>query len=213
MAVEVSIQLGGEKVEQLHMNAKEAKRIAMKSLRKSLAEVLPWSLEEHIMDIILGHLDLMDEEANESWKLETAEEEKPGLSSLYQHLSQIYSKIRTELFDIGNSELTPELLDPLQEVLSELQSEETTEEIEQEDDGGEIAGGNEDGDIEEDEEGDEREEEDKGENQLEKKFEAAEEEKSSLSSQFCELDIEEEAKLEEFRGGKELENQLGGDPK
>ena len=205
------------------MNAKEAKRFAMKSLRKSLAEVLPWSLEEHIMDIILGYLDLMDEEANESWKLETAEEEKPGLSSLYQHLSQIYSKIRTELFDIGNSdggllyfaysELTPELLDPLQEVLSELQSEETTEEIEQEDDGGEIAGGNEDGDIEEDEEGDEKEEEDKGENQLEKKFEAAEEEKSSLSSQFCELDIKEEAKLEEFRGGKELENQLGKDPK
>ena len=154
------------------MNAKEAKRIAMKSLRKSLAEVLPWSLEEHIMDIILGYLDLMDEEANESWKLETAEEEKPGLSSLYQHLSQIYSKIRTELFDVGNSgilvyfaasELTPELLDPLQEVLSELQSEETTEEIEQEDEGGEIAGGNEDGNIDEDEEGDEKEEKDKGE--------------------------------------------------
>ena len=203
------------------MNAKEAKRIAMKSLRKSLAEVLPWSLEEHIMDIILGHLDLMDEEANESWKLETAEEEKPGLSSLYQHLSQIYSKIRTELFDVGNSGILvyfacselPELLDPLQEVLSELQSEETTEEIEQEGDGGEIAGGNEDGDIDEDKEGDEKEEEDKSEIQLEKKFEPAEEEKSSLSSQFCELDIEEEAKLEGFRGGKELENQLGGDPK
>ena len=101
IAVEISSQLGGgEKVEQLHNNAKEAKKIALKSLRNSLSEVLPWSLEEHLLDNILGHLNLLEEEeeANESWRLEIAEEEKPGLSSLYLHLSQIYSQIRTNLF-------------------------------------------------------------------------------------------------------------------
>ena len=84
-------------MEELIINAREAKKIAMKSLRKSLAEMLPWSLEDHLLDNILGHLNLLEEEANQSWRLETAEEDKPGLSSLYQHLSQIYSKIRNGL--------------------------------------------------------------------------------------------------------------------
>ena len=44
----VSRQLGGvEKVDQLHINAKEVKKIAMKSIKRSLSEVLPVSLEEH----------------------------------------------------------------------------------------------------------------------------------------------------------------------
>ena len=135
----ISCQLGGEeKVEQLHNNAKEAKKIARRSLRNSLSEVLPFSLEEHLLDNILGHLNLLEEEANESWRLETEEEDKPGLFSLYLHLSQIYSNIRTGLFCKGFYLIvTPDLIDPLREILAELKTEETAEETEQEDEGGE----------------------------------------------------------------------------
>ena len=145
--------------------------------------MLPWSLEDHLLDNILGHLNLLEEEANQSWRLETAEEDKPGLSSLYQHLSQIYSKIRNGLvlslinFTWGwEPALTPELIDQLQEISAELKTEETTEETEQEYEGGEITGGNDvevkDGDKDEVEKGDG--EEDKGVNQLEKRLEAVE---------------------------------------
>ena len=180
-------------MEQLHNNAKEAKKIALKSMRKSLAETLPWSLEDHLLDNILGHLNLLEEEeeeANESWRLEIAEEDKPGLFSLYLHLRQIYSRIRTRTrifidFDLIDLWPLPELIDQLQEILAELQEilaelkrEETTEEIEQEDEGGEIMGGNqvevEDGgndEVEEEDKGEDRGE-DKGENQLEKRFDA-----------------------------------------
>ena len=158
----VSRQLGGdEKVDQLHINAKEVKKIimkkiAMKSLRKSLSEVLPLSLEEHILDNILGHFNLLDE----SLKLETTaeEEDKPMLSSLYHKLSQVYNKIRNNLFFSHNynyNSLTPEVIDQLQEILAELQREdgiggetmeETMEECEgleimEEGEGGEIMGG------------------------------------------------------------------------
>ena len=191
-------------MEQLHNNAREAKKIAMKSLRKSLSEALPLSLEEHILDNILGHLNLLEEEANESWKLETAEEEKAGLSSLYLHLSQIYRSIRSRLFSPWGPyapvyyQLTPGLIDPLQEILAELKTEET----EQEDEGGEIMGGNEeeveDGDNDEVEKGGEGEakEEEKGENQLEKRLEAEEEETKE----------EQEAEAGEIKGEKEAEN-------
>ena len=99
--------------------------------------MLPWSLEDHLLDNILGHLKLLEEEeeANESWRLEIAEEEKPGLSSLYLHLSQIYSQIRTNLFIDFDFDFIGfiEPIDQLQEMLAELKREETTEEIEQED--------------------------------------------------------------------------------
>ena len=88
-------------MEQLQNNAREAKKIAMKSLRKSLSEVLQVSLEEHILDNILGHLNLLDEEADEYWRLETAEEEISGLSSLYHHLSEVYSEMKEGLFSGG----------------------------------------------------------------------------------------------------------------
>ena len=199
-------------VEQLHNNAKEAKKIALKSLRNSLSEVLPWSLEEHLLDNILGHLNLLEEEANESWRLETEEEEKPGLSSLYLHLSRIYGKIRTALFSNSwnHPELNPELIDQLQEILVELKAEESTEETEHEDEGGEIMGGNK-VEVEEEDKGDAREE-DKGENQLEKRFKAVEEEKPSLFSQLSEVGGDEEtteeqgAKVGEITGEKEAEN-------
>ena len=100
-----------------------------------MAETLPWSLEDHLLDNILGHLNLLEEEANQPWRLETAEEEKPGLSSLYLHLSQIYSQIRTNLFIDFDFDFIGfiEPIDQLQEILAELKREETTEEIEQED--------------------------------------------------------------------------------
>ena len=79
-------------MDQLHINTKKAKKIVMKSLRKSLSEVLPLSLEEHILENILGHSNLLDVEATESWKLKTAEEEtqavltlSPAQSSLHQN--------------------------------------------------------------------------------------------------------------------------------
>ena len=164
----VSGLLGGEeKVDQLHINAKEVKKIVMrkivmKRLRKSLSEVLPVSLEEHILDNILGHFNLLDE----SLKLETTaeEEDKPRLSSLYHKLSQVYTKIRKELLLLGlnNNSPTPEVIDQLREILAELESEdgvdeETTEERMEEGEGGEIMGGNEveveDGDNDEVEDG------------------------------------------------------------
>ena len=150
----VSSQLGGEdKMEQLNNNAKEVKKIAVRSLRKSLSEVLPVSLEDHILDNILTHINPLEEEAK---GLETMEEDKPILSSLYYHLTHIYSKIRTNLYRPNSllESLTAELIDPLplQEILSELKTadntgtdEETTEETEQEGEAGEyvIMGGKE----------------------------------------------------------------------
>ena len=130
----VSRQLGGvEKVDQLHINAKEVKKIVtkkiiMKSLRKSLSEVLPVSLEEHILDNILGNFNLLDE----SLKLETTveEEDKPRLSSLYHQLRQVYTKIRNELLLLGlnYNSLTPEVVDQLQEILAEIKREDGIDE-------------------------------------------------------------------------------------
>ena len=97
---------------QLKNIAKEVKKIAVRSLRKSLSEVLPVSLEDHILDNILTHINPLEEEAK---GLETMEEDKPILSSLYYHLTHIYSKIRTNLYRPNSllESLTPELIDPL----------------------------------------------------------------------------------------------------
>ena len=122
-------------MEQLQNNAREAKKIAMKSLRKSLSEVLQVSLEEHILDNILGHLNLLDEEADDYWRLETAEEEMSGLSSLYHHLSEVYSEMKEGLFlGLFLRKLTLKPLDfgttlmRLQEILSELKTDVSVEE-------------------------------------------------------------------------------------
>ena len=42
---------------------KEVKKIAIKKIKWSLSELLPLSLEEHILDNILGNINLLDEEA------------------------------------------------------------------------------------------------------------------------------------------------------
>lgn len=122
-AVEVSSQLGGEeKVEQLHNNAKVMKKSVMKSLKRSLSELLPLSLEEHILENILGYLNLYDEETNQAWRLEIPEEDYPILTTIYLSLTQIYCKMRAWLFNTGPSDgpLTPEAIDQLQEVVSEF---------------------------------------------------------------------------------------------
>ena len=129
-------------MEQLHINAKEVKKIAMKSLKRSLSEVLPVSLEEHILENILGHIDLL---ASGSWKLEIFL--YPHFSrvySLYRLLSQIYNMMRNGLFHYHL--LTLGLIDQLQEILAEIKredsiGEETTEETMEEGEGGEIMGG------------------------------------------------------------------------
>lgn len=122
-AEEVSSQLGGEeKVEQLHNSAKEMKKSVMKSLKRSLSELLPLSLEEHILENILGYLNLYDEETNQAWRLEIPEEDYPILTTIYLSLTQIYCKMRAGLFNTGPGDgpLTPEAIDQLQEVVSEF---------------------------------------------------------------------------------------------
>ena len=112
-----------KKARKLKLLVKEVKKIATQSIKWSLSELLPLSLEEHILDNILGNINLMDEEANGFWRFEATEEEKPVLSSLYNHLSQIYSKIRTGLVSYNlevYSEVTPEVINRLQEILSEF---------------------------------------------------------------------------------------------
>ena len=133
-AAEVTSKLGGEeKVDQLHNNAKEVKKIAMKSLKRSLSEVLPVSLEEHILENILGHLNLLDEEVNEAWRFETAEEDKSGLASLYSCLTQIYCKMRDSLFtgQASHEVLPPEVLDQLQVILAEFSEKDREDNSEQ----------------------------------------------------------------------------------
>merc|ERR1719239_2135985 len=134
-AAGVTSQLGGEeKVDQLHNNAKDVKKIAMKSLKRSLSEVLPVSLEEHILENILGHLKLLDEEANEAWRFETLEEDKSGLATLYFTLTQIYCKMRGGLFKTGqvhHEVLSPEVFDQLQEILAEFSERDREEDSEQ----------------------------------------------------------------------------------
>ena len=71
------------------------------------------------------------------------EEEKPSLSSLYDHLSQIYSKIRDGLRSSEpHTELNPEIIDQLQMILSGISerkdNKETTEETQEE--GGAVSG-------------------------------------------------------------------------
>merc|ERR550519_2260195 len=105
----------------------------MKILKKSLSEVLPVSLEEHILENILSHLDLLGEEANEAWRVETAEKDKAGLASLYHSLTQVYCKLRDDLFSAVPVflELAPEVLDQIPQILAEFSERETEDNDEQ----------------------------------------------------------------------------------
>ena len=68
-----------KKARKLMLLVEEVKKIAIKKIIGSLSELLPLSLEEHILDNILGNINLLDEEANGFWRFEAAEEEKPVL--------------------------------------------------------------------------------------------------------------------------------------
>ena len=121
-ADEVSSELGGdEKADQLHNIAKEMKKFAMTSLKRSLSEVLPVSLEEHILENILGYLKMDDEDDEEASWLETSEEDKAILTPIYFSLSQIYCSMRGGLFNTGPGHgLTPEAIDHLRCLMSDF---------------------------------------------------------------------------------------------
>ena len=85
-----------EKIDQFVTDCKEVKKFVMKGLRGKLSELLPvLSLEEDILDNIFGYMNPLDEDADVTWKfVEITEEEKAILTSLYRHLSKVYSKTR-----------------------------------------------------------------------------------------------------------------------
>ena len=110
----VESRLGGRitKVAQLVTECKEVKKFAMRSLRRSLSKLLPaLSMEEDILDNILGYLNPLAEDANVAWKfVETTEEDKTILTSIYRHLSEVFSWIRRVLFQFSDREVK-EVLD------------------------------------------------------------------------------------------------------
>ena len=89
---------------QLVSDCKEVKKFAMRSLRRSLSELLPvLSMEE---DNILGYLNPLAEDANVAWKfVETKEEDKTFLTSIYRHLSEVYSMMKRGLFTLSYKEV------------------------------------------------------------------------------------------------------------
>ena len=127
----VKISLGGiPKVAQLVNDCKEVKKFAMRSLRGSLSELLPVSMEEDILDNILSYLNPLTEDANVAWKfVETTEEDKTILTSIYRHLSEVFSMIKRHLFtlsynevlnDYDNNNTRPMLRGQLQRILAEI---------------------------------------------------------------------------------------------
>ena len=96
---ENTVRLIKEKIDKFLTDCREVKKFVMRSLRGKLSELLPvLSLEEDILDNILGYMNPQDEDANVTWKfLETTEEEKAILTSLYRHLSKVYSQTRDRL--------------------------------------------------------------------------------------------------------------------
>ena len=120
-AVIVEQLLGGkEKMDQLYRTMMEVKKFSMRSLRASLSEILPVSLDDHILDKILANIKTEEE------FVESSEEEKLILFTIYQPLSYIYSKMRDDLFNPPSrafkvsvvSELNPRLPDQLEEVVA-----------------------------------------------------------------------------------------------
>ena len=121
-------------MDQLVTECKEVKKFATRSLKRSLSKLLPaLSLEEDILDNILGYLNPLAEDANVAWKfVETKEEDKTILTSIYRHLSEVYSWMRRGLFTFSNKEVQkvygdyrdnkrrPLLQGQLQEILAEI---------------------------------------------------------------------------------------------
>ena len=107
--------LGGRtKVAQLVTDCKEVKKFAMKILRRSLSELLPVVvMEEDILDNIIGYLNPLAEDANVECKfVETTEEDKTILTSIYRLLSEVYR--------YHDNKMRPWLQGQLQEILAEI---------------------------------------------------------------------------------------------
>ena len=80
-------------------DCKEVKKFVMRSLRGKLSELLTAvSMEEDILDNILGYMNPLDEDANMKWKFaETTEKEKATLISIYRYLSDFNMEIKRNL--------------------------------------------------------------------------------------------------------------------
>ena len=107
----VDFSLGGRtKVAQLVTDCKEVKKFAMKILRKSLSELLPVvAMEEDILDNILRYLNPLAEDCK---FVETTEEDKTILTSIYRLLSEVYR--------YHDNKMRPWLQGQLQEILAEI---------------------------------------------------------------------------------------------
>ena len=80
-----------EKIEELETDYIKMKKFVMRKLKGKLSELLPAvSMEEDILDNILGHMNPQGEDAKMTLKfVETTEEEKAILTSICPYLEQI----------------------------------------------------------------------------------------------------------------------------
>ena len=85
-----------EKIDQFVTDCKEVKKFVMRSLRGKLSELLPAvSMEEDILDNILGYMNPLAKDANVTWKfVETTKEEKAILTSIFRYLSKVDGELR-----------------------------------------------------------------------------------------------------------------------
>ena len=86
---------GEEKLEDLYKDSMQVKKFALRSLRGHLAEVMPISLDDHILENILGHM-ISEEEGK---FVRSSEEEKSVLTEMYRSLSSIYREMSSDLFE------------------------------------------------------------------------------------------------------------------
>ena len=129
-AYRVEKLLGGEEnMNELERRSKDIKKFAMKSLRTSLAKWLPvLAVEEDILDNILGHMNLLDmeQDVGQDWKFaESTEEEKVVIDSLYSCLSDIYRRMREDLFGFSDfvdvdSYHPSQLIEQLQGIVAQI---------------------------------------------------------------------------------------------
>ena len=120
-----------ETLDQLVTVCKVIKKFVMRSLRGRLLELLPaLSMEEDILDNILSYLNPLGEDANVAWKfVDTTEEDKTIMTSIYRHLSEVSSMIKRRLFTLPFNEVfddydanktRPLLRGQLQRILAEI---------------------------------------------------------------------------------------------
>ena len=81
-----------KKLDKLVAKCKKGKKFIMRSLRGKLSELLPeLSMEEDILDNIIGHMNLLEQDAKVNWKFaESTEEERVILASLSRKFNEVY---------------------------------------------------------------------------------------------------------------------------